>query len=138
MTNTERFGVSIPKDLIEKFDRIIAKKGYPSRSEAIRDLIRDNIVEQSIEEDKEVVGVISIVFDHHTRELADKLNDIEHDHHKQIVASTHIHLDHHNCLEVIVVKGTAKKVQELGEKLISTRGVKHGKVVLTSTGKEIV
>jgi len=138
MSNLERFGVSLPKDLIEKFDRLIEKKGYSSRSEAIRDLMRDSIIDQNIEEDKEVVGVITIVFDHHTRELTDKLTDIEHDHHKTIVSSTHIHLDHHNCLEVIVVKGKAKKVKELGEKLISTKGVKHGKLILTSTGKEIV
>lgn len=137
MTELERFGVSIPDDLLNKFDKIISNKGYSNRSEAIRDLIRDNIVEQSIAEDGEVAGTITLVYDHHKRDLAEKLMDIQHDFYKNIISTTHIHMDHHNCLEVLVVKGKSKKVNEIGNKLMSTKGVKHGKLVMTSTGKEI-
>ncbi len=137
MSELERFGVSIPDDLLNKFDKIISNKGYSNRSEAIRDLIRDNIVEQSIAEDGEVAGTITLVYDHHQRDLADKLMDIQHDFYKNIISTTHIHMDHHNCLEVLVVKGKSKKVNEIGNKLMSTKGVKHGKLVMTSTGKEL-
>lgn len=138
MSNIERFGISAPEDLLEKFDKISLQRGYASRSEAVRDLMRDNIVEQSIAEDKEVVGTVTIVYDHHTRALADKLTDLQHDFYKNIISSTHIHMDHHNCLEVLVVKGKAQNVKDIGNKLISTKGVKHGKLVVTTTGKEIV
>ncbi|MEA3493133.1 MAG: nickel-responsive transcriptional regulator NikR [Candidatus Margulisiibacteriota bacterium] len=138
MSNIERFGISAPEDLLEKFDKISLQRGYTSRSEAIRDLMRDNIVEQSIAEDKEVVGTVTIVYNHHTRALADKLTDMQHDFYKNIISSTHIHMDHHNCLEILVVKGKAQNVKDIGNRLISTKGVKHGKLVVTATGKEIV
>ncbi len=137
MSDIERFGVSIPKDLLEKFDRLISQKSYSCRSEAIRDLIRDNIVEQSIAEDKEVAGTVTLVYDHHKRDLVEKLMNIQHDYHKNIIATSHIHMDHHNCLEVLVVKGKSKRIKEIGDKLISTKGVKHGKVVLTATGNDL-
>jgi CopG family transcriptional regulator, nickel-responsive regulator len=137
MSDVERFGVSIPEDLLSSFDKIISKKGYSNRSEAIRDLIRDNLVEQSIAEDKEVAGTLTLVYDHHKKDLAEKLMDIQHDYYKNIISTTHIHMDHHSCLEVLVVKGKSKKVNEIGNKLISTKGVKHGKLVMTSTGKEL-
>ncbi|MBN2057190.1 MAG: nickel-responsive transcriptional regulator NikR [Candidatus Saganbacteria bacterium] len=137
MTELERFGVSIPDDLLAKFDKLIARKGYANRSEAIRDLMRDVIVEQSVAEDREVVGTVTIVYDHHTRDLSDRLNDIQHDSYHSIVSTTHIHLDHHNCLEVLIVKGKSSEVKAIADKLISTKGVKHGKLVMTATGKEL-
>jgi CopG family nickel-responsive transcriptional regulator len=137
MSEIERFGVSVPKDLLEKFDRLISNKGYSCRSEAIRDLMRDNIVEQSIAEDKEVTGTITLIYDHHKRELADKLMNIQHDHHKNIISTMHIHMDHHNCLEVLIVKGKSKNVREIGDRLISTKGVKHGKIVFTAAGRDL-
>ncbi len=123
MSNIERFGISVPRDLLEKFDQIIKKKGYSCRSEAIRDLMRDNIVEQSIAEDKEVIGTVTIVYNHHTRDLADKLTDIQHHFHNQIIAATHIHLDQHNCAEVVIIKGKSGLVKQVADKLISTKGV---------------
>ncbi|MDD2889404.1 MAG: nickel-responsive transcriptional regulator NikR [bacterium] len=133
-----RFAVSLPEDLLETFDKIISKKNYPSRSEAIRDLIRANFIEQEwTEGNKEVIGTISIVYDHDTRELLDKLMDFQHHHHSFIISSTHIHLDNHNCLEVIIVKGKGKDIKDMADKLISIRGVKHGKLSTTSTGKEL-
>ena len=137
MSDLERFGISLPKDLLGKFDKVINKKGYQNRSEAIRDLMRENLVKEAIEADREVVGTVTIVYDHHVRDLSDKLTHTQHDHHKNILSTTHIHLDHDNCLEVLVVKGKSEKVKGLGEKLISTKGVKHGKLVITATGKEI-
>lgn len=132
MSNIERFGISVPKDLLEEFDQIIKKKGYSCRSEAIRDLMRDNMVEQSIAEDKEVVGTVTIVYNHHTRDLAVKLTDIQHHFHNQIVAATHIHLDHHNCAEVVIIKGKSGSVKQVADKLIATKGVKHGKLVMSA------
>jgi len=137
MGELERFGVSIPQDLLAKFDKLIAKKGYANRSEAIRDLMRDEIVEQAVETDGEVAGTITIVYDHHVKDLSDKLTDLQHDNFKSIVSTSHIHMDHHNCLEVLVVKGKAQKIKEISDKLISTKGVKHGKLVMTATGKEL-
>lgn len=132
MSNIERFGISVPKDLLEEFDQIISKKGYSCRSEAIRDLMRDNIVEQSIAEDREVIGTVTMVYDHHTRDLADKLTDIQHHFHNQIIAATHIHLDQHSCAEVVIIKGKSGSVKQVADKLISTKGVKHGKLVMST------
>ncbi|MFH1541559.1 MAG: nickel-responsive transcriptional regulator NikR, partial [bacterium] len=104
-------------------------------SEAIRDLMRENIVEQAVEAGGEVAGTITIIYDHHTRDLSDKLTSLQHDYYTNIVSTTHVHMDHHNCLEVLVVKGKSKDVQTFADKLISTKGVTHGKLVMTSTGK---
>lgn len=133
-----RFGVSLKKELLENFDRLIEKKGFSNRSEAIRDLIRDTLVGQEIEANKEVVGTLTLVYNHHASHLSDQLTDIQHDHFKEIVSTLHIHLDAHNCLEVLVLKGKAKEVKKIGEALIGTKGVKHGKLTITTTGKEIV
>lgn len=133
-----RFGVSLEKDLLAQFDKLCAEKKYENRSEAIRDLIRDTLVKQQWADTKgEVSGVISLVYDHHKRELVDYLINIQHDHQGTVVASQHVHLDHHNCLEVIIVKGEAKNVIDLASKLRSTKGVKHGELVMTTTGKGI-
>lgn len=133
-----RFGVSLEKSLLEQFDRLCGEKKYPNRSEAIRDLIRDNLVrEEWVRSKGEVTGVITLVYDHHRHELLDNLTAMQHDHQGMILASQHIHLDHNNCLEVIIVKGKAKDVKGLASILRSAKGVKHGELVMTTTGKGI-
>jgi CopG family nickel-responsive transcriptional regulator len=132
MEEVVRFGVSMPTTLLERFDRIIKVKGYTNRSEAIRDMIRDTIVEHEWMENKEVVGTITIVYDHHKKGVMEKLTDLQHIHHDRIASSTHIHLDHENCLEVIVVRGKPTEIKELADNMIALRGVKHGKLVITS------
>jgi CopG family nickel-responsive transcriptional regulator len=134
-----RFGVSVPEQLIEAFDKRIAGKGYHSRSEAIRDIIRGYLVEGEWEREAgPVVGTITVVYSHGRRELTRALTDIQHRFHGSVVCSTHIHLDEHNCLEVVVVKGATSQVQAIADRLISTRGVKHGKLVCTTTGAALV
>ena len=138
MADLVRFGVSIPDDLLGKFDNLISEKGYTNRSEAIRDLIRDRLVEdQWSESDHEVVGTVTVVYNHEQSELAQKLTEIQHKKHDLIVSSVHVHLDSHNCLEVLIMRGFAEEVKRAGELLISTRGVKHGKITMTTTGREI-
>jgi len=136
MSEVTRFGVSIETKLLERFDHLIHGKGYGSRSEAIRDLIRDRLVrEEWTVGNKETVGTITLVYDHHTRELSDHLTHMQHDHFKEIISTLHVHMDAHNCLEVLVVRGKAKHIRELADRLIGTRGVKHGKLTLATAGK---
>jgi CopG family nickel-responsive transcriptional regulator len=138
MADLVRFGVSIPEDLLERFDHLIAQKGYTNRSEAIRDLIRDRLVEsQWAESEHEVVGTVTVVYDHERSELAQKLTEIQHKQHHLIISAVHVHLDAHNCLEVLIVRGSSEDVRRAGETLIATRGVKHGKITMTTTGSEI-
>lgn len=137
MSGLIRFGVSLEKRLLEDFDRLIARKEYSNRSEAIRDLIRDTFVKEEWETDREVAGAISIVYDHHKRELIDVIVDIQHEYQDMIIASQHAHLDHHNCLEVIIVRGKADKIRNLSDKLRSVKGVKHGSLSVTTLGKEL-
>ncbi|MDQ7784626.1 MAG: nickel-responsive transcriptional regulator NikR [Desulfomonilaceae bacterium] len=138
MADLVRFGVSIPDDLLEKFDGLISEKGYTNRSEAIRDLIRDRLVEdQWSESEHVVVGTVTVVYNHEQSELAQKLTEIQHQKHDLIISSVHVHLDAHNCLEVLIMKGSSAQVRKAGEILISTRGVKHGKITMTTTGKEL-
>jgi CopG family nickel-responsive transcriptional regulator len=139
MSKVVRFGVSLPAELIERFDKHIDSKGYRTSSEAIRDIMRERLVEEEWESDSgEVVGTVTIVYDHHTRELSSLLTDLQHEHHEEIICSTHIHLDAHNCLEVIMVKGSGARVRKIADLLVSTRGVKHGKLVCTTTGKNLL
>jgi len=134
----KRFGISLNNALLERFDNLIRKKGYANRSEAIRDLIRDTLVTQEWEATvTETVGAITIVYSHDKRELTDTLTDLQHRYHGAIISSLHIHLDGHNCLEVIVVKGKAKDIQTIADRLIGTKGVKHGKLSATTTGKNL-
>ena len=135
MSQLVRFGVSLEKELLEKFDRRIGEKHYPNRSEAFRDLIREDLVKKEWVEGKDVAGAITLVYDHHRRELVNKLIDIQHDFHELIVSSQHIHMDESNCLEIIAVKGNPKRIEELAYKMKSTKGVKHGSLVMASTGK---
>lgn len=133
---TKRFGVSIPDELLAKLDKLAKKKGYSNRSEVLRDLVRDRFVDEEWESgNAEVVGTVTLVYNHHVHDLSDKLADLQHSHFKNIVSTTHIHLDAHNCLEVMVVRGKSQKVKEISDQLISTKGVKHGKLVTTTTGK---
>jgi len=138
MSDLTRFGVSIETRLLKRFDHLIRGKGYGSRSEAIRDLIRDRLVrEEWTVGTKETVGTITLVYNHHTRELSDHLTHMQHDHHELIISSMHVHMDAHNCLEVLVVKGRTKQIRALADRLIGTRGVKHGKLTLATAGKEL-
>ncbi len=135
MAEIVRFGVSMDDRLLAKFDKLIEGKGYSNRSEAVRDLIRNALVEEQwANADEEAVGTVSLVYDHHTRELSDKLTEHQHSHHREIVSALHVHLDAHHCLEVVVVKGTAAEVKRLADELLGTKGVKHGKLVLTTAG----
>jgi CopG family nickel-responsive transcriptional regulator len=138
MAKVTRFGVSLPEELVSSFDREIKKKGYSARSEAIRDIMRDYLVESEWEaEAGPVVGTVTIVYNHHTRELSNALTELQHEFHDMIICATHVHLDAHNCLEVIVVKGSSKNVRAVADHLISTKGVKHGKLVCTTTGESL-
>jgi CopG family transcriptional regulator, nickel-responsive regulator len=135
MGETVRFGISIDDSLLERFDRLVEKKGYINRSEAIRDLIRDALVEQVWEEgDEETVGTVTLVYDHHVHDLSDRLTEQQHQHHREIISALHVHLDAHNCLEVLVVRGKAAIVKKIADTLIGVKGVKHGKLVMTTTG----
>ncbi len=134
----QRFGVSIDSQLLTNFDRLIEAKGYTNRSEAIRDLIRDCLVEEEWQNEQgAAVGSITMVYNHHLREMSDKLNDIQHQFHQQIISVLHVHLDAHNCLEVLVVKGEKTVIQTIAGRLGSTKGVKHCKLVTTTTGENL-
>ena len=132
-----RCGVSLEKDLLEKFDKLIEQKNYTNRSEAFRDLIRQELVKKEWEAGEEVAGTITIIYDHHQRELVTKLMDIQHEHGKNIISTQHIHLDHHNCMEIVAVRGSAKEAQKLADTLKAVRGVKHATLGMSSTGKHI-
>jgi len=133
-----RFGVSIEAALLEKFDRLLAKKGYADRSEALRDLIRESLVkEQWTLGTLEAVGTVTLVYSHEVRELAEKLTDRQHAHYRQIVSTLHVHLDPHHCLEVLVLRGKAKDLKAIADRLIGTRGVKHGTFSATSEGRTL-
>ena len=139
MADIARFGVSIDNQLVKKFDALIARKGYATRSEAVRDMIRESLVEQEWESgDRETVGTITIVYNHHTRELDHALTDMQHKSFNQIISALHVHLDAHNCLEVLVLKGKSRDIRKIADRLIGTKGVKHGKLTMTTTGKELV
>ncbi len=137
MAELMRFGVSLEKDLLDKFDRIIRIENYSNRSEAIRDLIREKLVRKEWKGKAEVAGAVILVYDHHKRDLLNSLVDIQHDFHHLIIANQHVHLDHHNCLEIIVVKGKPGEIEKLAHKLKSAKGVKHGQLTAATTGKEL-
>ena len=137
MSQIARFSVSVETDLLDRFLRVAKKRGWGNRSEALRNLMRDALVREEWAANAEIVGTITLVYDHHKRELADKLTSIQHDHHDAVLSATHIHLDHDNCLEMIAVRGAATQVQKIADALIGTRGVKHGKLSATTTGKKI-
>jgi len=131
----QRFGVSLPADLLERFDALIDKRGYTNRSEAIRDLIRDSLIEEEWRAgSEEVMGAAIIVYDHHASDVARRLTTIQHEAQPIVVSTMHIHLDHHNCMEILALKGRSSAVEALANKLISARGVKHGKLFRSTRG----
>ena len=137
MSGLIRFGISLDKGLSERFDELIRRKAYTNRSEAIRDLIRQDLVEQEWLHGSEVAGAITLIYNHHKRELLNKITDIQHDFQNSIISAQHIHLDHHNCLEIIAVKGNPAEVQKLASKLKAVKGVKHSTLSMSTTGKAL-
>lgn len=136
MEDVTRFGVSMDRKLLGRFDKVCRRKGYTNRSEAIRDLIRDRLVDEDWSANGgEVVGTLTLVYDHETREVQDRLTGAQHEHHGTVVSSMHVHLDHHHCLEVLVLRGKPERVRKLADRLLAMRGVKHGKLVSSGTGK---
>ena len=133
----KRFTISLDEKLLEQFDTAIKRRKYENRSEAIRDLIRSAFVEDEWQADKDVIGVISLVYDHHQAKLQEKVTEIQHEYHHQIVSATHIHMDHHNCLEVVIVKGKAGSINELADRLRSLRGLRNCKMAMSTTGKDL-
>ncbi|MCZ6622280.1 MAG: nickel-responsive transcriptional regulator NikR [Deltaproteobacteria bacterium] len=133
MSKISRFGVSLGEDLLRSFDRSIAQLGYANRSEAIRDLIRDHLIQKKVSGSKgEIVGVVTLVYDHRTHRLGDTLADMQHKADVAINASLHIHLDENNCLEVIVIRGESQEVHGVAGRLIATKGVENGKFITTA------
>jgi CopG family nickel-responsive transcriptional regulator len=133
----KRFSISLEEDLLEKFDHYIEQHSYDNRSEAVRDLIRKVLVREEWANDSQVVGVITLVYDHHKPQLQEKITEIQHDYYGIITSTTHVHMDHHNCLEVTIVKGKASNVQGMAESLIALRGVKDGSLTMSSTGDHL-
>jgi CopG family nickel-responsive transcriptional regulator len=138
MSEILRFGISIDAKLLGDFDRLIDQKGYANRSEALRDLIRASLIDGIWEDgEEEVIGTVTLVYNHHIRDLSDKLTEHQHSFHHQIISTLHVHLDAHNCLEVLVVRGRAREIQKIADEIIGIKGVKHGKLVMTYTGKDL-
>jgi CopG family transcriptional regulator, nickel-responsive regulator len=137
MSGLIRFGISLDKELSKKFDERIKRKSYTNRSEAIRDLIRQDLVEQEWLQGSEVAGAITLIYDHHRRELQNKITDIQHDFQDVIISAQHVHLDHHNCLEIIAVRGKPAEVEKLAAMLKAAKGVKHTTLSMSTTGKAL-
>ena len=135
MAGLVRFGISLESDLSKQFDALIKRKGYSNRSEAVRDLIRQDLVGQQWQDGDEIAGAITFIYNHHKRQLLNKITDIQHDFQKVIISSQHIHLDHDNCLEIVAVKGRPAEILKLANLLKTLKGVKHGTLGITSTGK---
>lgn len=134
-----RFGVAMDEELLGRFDELVARRGTgANRSEAVRDLVRETLVDEQWEApEAEIVGTITMVFDHHANDLAEKLDSLQHAHHEKVISSMHVHLDAHNCLEVIVVRGPSGEIRTIAEAILGTKGVKHGKLVTTTTGTHL-
>jgi CopG family nickel-responsive transcriptional regulator len=133
-----RFTVSLPPSLLEQLDEMTAEKGYDNRSLAIADMIRAQLIEHRQKTGSgEIAGTITLVYDHHKPHLQASLTDIQHDHHHAILSTVHVHLDHHNCLEVLIVRGQAGIIRKIADELIAAKGVKHGKLTVTTTGKDL-
>lgn len=138
MSQLVRFGVSIEEKLLKQFDDLIEERSYVNRSEAVRDLIRGALVErEGSRGTAETVGTVTIVYDHHTRDLSDKLNSHQHSHHDSIISALHVHLDAHHCLEVIVIRGTPGVIRHIADGLIGAKGVVHGKLVFSTLGRNL-
>jgi CopG family transcriptional regulator, nickel-responsive regulator len=134
VANLVRTGLSLEQDLLEQFDELIARRGYQNRSEAVRDLIREHLVSEEGDQNKVIAAM---VYDHHRPNLSERLTEIQHQAHTQVLAATHVHLDHNNCLEVVLMKGRSAELRKIADQILSLRGVKHGKLVITTTGKDL-
>ena len=133
-----RFTVSVPQALAKQLDRMTREKGYDNRSLAVADMIRDQLVEHHQNYgDRDIAGTITLVYDHHKQHVQAALTDIQHDHHDVIVSTLHVHLDHDNCLEVLAVRGQARTIKKIADELIAAKGVKHGKLTVTTSGKDL-
>ena len=137
MSGLVRFGVSLDSELLRKFDQLIREKNYSNRSEAFRDLIRQELVAKEWEAGGEVAGAITLIYDHHHRELLNKITDLQHDSQHVIISTQHVHLDNSNCLEIVAVRGKPEDVKRLAEMLRSIKGIKHCTLSMSSTGKGI-
>jgi CopG family nickel-responsive transcriptional regulator len=138
MSDLVRFSVSMPEALVADFDALIASQGYQTRSEAVRDLIRDRLVQKEWEGDDQIVaGTLTLIYDHHSRGLAERLTEVQHGQIGLVVSTLHVHLDERNCLEVLVMKGVPAQLRRVSDRLVATRGVKHGKLVFTTTGESL-
>ena len=137
MTDLVRTGLSLEQELLDRFDEAITKRGYENRSEAVRDLIREHLVSDEIDQNRVVAGTLTFIYDHHRPNLTERLVEIQHATQTQVLAATHVHLDHHNCLEVIIMKGRGGELKHVADQILSLRGVKHGKLVTTTTGKDL-
>ena len=136
--NVTRFSISLPPSLLLQLDQMSTEKGYANRSLAVADMIRNQLVEHRQKTGTEdIAGTITLVYDHHKPHLQASLTDIQHDHHNAILSTVHVHLDHHNCLEVLIVRGKANIIRKIADELIAAKGVKHGKLTVTSTGKDL-
>jgi CopG family nickel-responsive transcriptional regulator len=138
MSKLVRFGVSLEEGLLKKFDDLIHRRKYTNRSEALRDMIRQELLKEEWEAGGEVAGAITFIYDHHTRELLSKITDIQHDSQEVIISTQHIHLDHHHCLEIIAVRGRVKKVLKLADSLKAIKGVRHCALSMTGSGEEAI
>ena len=137
MSQLSRTGVSLEEDLLIEFDRLNAKRGYQNRSEAIRDLIREALLAEIVDSNKPAVGTLTLVYDHHVPNLSEKLTESQHAAGAMVLAATHVHLDHQYCLEVIIMKGRSKDLQTVADRMLALRGVEMGKLVLTTSGKDL-
>lgn len=138
MAELSRIGIAIPEDLLIEFDKLIERRGYATRSEAVRDLVRKELVDEiAAVPNAEVYGTVTLIYDHHARLLLDKLTDIQHQYHHAIMSTVHVHLDHDNCLEVILVRGRSHLIRNLADRLIATKGVRHGRFMLTTSGRNL-
>lgn len=135
MGELARIGVAIDEELLKKFDELNGRRGYTNRSEAFRDLIRDALIQETAAAaESEVVGTLTLVYDHHVPMLQERLTEMQHEHHEEIISTLHVHLDHHHCLEVLVLRGRSGRIREIADRLIATKGVQHGRLTLTAAG----
>jgi CopG family nickel-responsive transcriptional regulator len=136
--SVSRLSISLPPTLLDQLDDMVEEKGYTNRSLAVADMIRAHLVEHRQKFGREeIAGTITLVYDHHKQHVQETLTDIQHDHHDLIISTLHVHLDHHNCLEVLIVRGKAARIKQIADELIAAKGVKHGKLTVTSTGKDL-
>jgi len=136
MSQLTRFSVSVPDTLLQQFDKHIEENHYPTRSKAIADLISGSLINESWQGSSEVAGAVVLVYDHHKRDLGRKIAELQHDYHQVVISTQHVHLDHDTCLEIVIVKGMPDEVKELSSRLRTAKGIKHGSLVMTTTGKE--